>query len=83
MSKLVSFKSHLKPGKVYRREELAKWTNAVDRHVAELVNAGTLQKVSAGVYYYPKKTVFGQLPPEDTALVRAFLKDDKFLQSFA
>ena len=79
MSKLAAFKLHLKPGKIYRREELVQWTNAVDRHVAELVNDGTLQKVSSGVYYYPKKSVFGQLPPEDTALVRAFLKDDKFL----
>ena len=79
MLKLVAFKHHLKPGQVYRREELAQWTNAVDRHVAELVNDGTLQKVAAGVYYYPKKSVFGQLPPEDNALVRAFLKDDRFL----
>ena len=79
MSKLAAFKLHLKQGKVYRREELVHWTNAVDRHIAELVSDGTLQKVSAGVYYYPKKSVFGQLPPDETVLVRAFLKDDKFL----
>ena len=51
----------------------------MDRHVAELVNDGTLQKVSPGVYYYPQKSIFEQQPPEDTALVHAFLKDDKFL----
>lgn len=79
MSQLTEFKQHLKQGKIYRREELGQWSNAVDRHAAELVNDGTLQKVSPGVYYYPKKSVFGNVPPEEKALVRAFLKDGQFL----
>lgn len=79
MSQLTEFKQHLKQGKIYRREELGQWSNAVDRHAAELVNDGTLQKVSPGIYYYPKKSVFGNVPPEEKALVRAFLKDGQFL----
>ena len=79
MSQLLELKQHLKPGKVYRREELGQWSNAVDRHVAELVNDGTLQKVSPGVYYYPKKSVFGNVPPDEKTLVRSFLKDGQFL----
>lgn len=78
MSALKALKSHLKPGRVYRRSELAKWSNAVDRHLQVLVRNGEVQKLSGGVYYCPKQTMFGSSPPQDEDLVRAFLKDDRF-----
>ena len=81
MAQLREFKKHLKRGNIYRRHELAQWSNAVDRHLAALVDDGTLQKVSPGVYYYPKESVFGKLPPGETALVRTFLKDSRFLMT--
>lgn len=79
MKKLQTFKQHLKPGKVYRRADLAKWSNAVDRHLAELMQEGVLQKLSPGLYYVPRKSVFGTVPPDERELVRSFLKDDEFL----
>lgn len=79
MSALNELKRHLKPGQVYRRADLAQWSNAVDRHLKQLVKEGTLQKVSQGVYTYPKKTSFGKAAPEDHKLVEAFLKTDDFL----
>jgi hypothetical protein len=79
MSKLENLKANLKRGHVYRRAHLAKWTKAVDRHLQKLVQDGTLTKVSPGVYYYPKQTVFGSAPADDNTLVRTFLKDDSFL----
>lgn len=79
MSALNELKRHLKPGQVYRRADLAQWSNAVDRHLRLLVKDGTLQKVSQGVYAYPKKTSFGKAAPEDYKLVEAFLKTDHFL----
>lgn len=79
MNKLHTFKHHLKPGRVYRRADLAKWSTAVDRHVAELVKEGVLEKLSPGLYHVPRKTVFGSAPPDDKELVRSFLKDDEFL----
>ena len=79
MSKVADFKKHLKRGEVYRRSDLAQWSNAVDRHVSALVKEGTLQKLSAGLYYYPNESVFGSLPPEEATLVSSFLKDDFFL----
>lgn len=79
MSALNELKRHLKPGQVYRRADLAQWSNAVDRHLRVLVKDGTLQKVSQGVYAYPKKTSFGKAAPEDYKLVEAFLKTDDFL----
>jgi hypothetical protein len=44
-----------------------------------LLEDGTLQKLSQGLYYSPKETAFGKTPPEEEALVRSFLKDDRFL----
>ena len=79
MSTLEKFKKHLKQGQVYRRGDLEKWSNAVDRHLKQLVEEETLQKLSQGLYYYPVKASFGNVPPEDEKLVRAFLKSDDFL----
>lgn len=79
MKKLEELKKHLKRGGVYRRADLAQWSNAVDRHLAMLVDEGVLEKISGGVYYVPKETVFGVVPPEEKAVVRSFLKDDNFL----
>ena len=79
MTKLQELKRHLRPGHVYRREELAQWSNAVDRHLKQLVSDGTLTKLAPGVYSYPKETAFGKAPPEDGKLVETFLKDRRFL----
>jgi hypothetical protein len=79
MTKLEQLKRHLRPGRVYRREDLAQWSNAVDRHLKQLMSEGTLAKLAGGLYLYPRATVFGQAPPEDDKLVETFLKDDRFL----
>jgi hypothetical protein len=79
MTKLDEFKKHLLPGQVYRRGDLAQWSNAVDRHLKQAVEDGTLTKVSPGLYLYPKETVFGKAPAEDKKLVETFLKDRQFL----
>lgn len=79
MDTLRKLKRHLRRGSVYRRSDLERWSSSVDRHLKQLLTEGTLQKMSQGVYYYPKETVFGVAPPEESALVRSFLKDDEFL----
>ncbi|MGY4539952.1 hypothetical protein ACVW0P_004393 [Mucilaginibacter sp. UYNi724] len=79
MAKLDELKKHLKRGKVYRRTDLAEWSKSVDRHLDILTKDGTLQKLSQGVYYFPKESVFGKTPPKEEDLVRTFLKDDRFL----
>jgi Family of unknown function (DUF6088) len=79
MTKADELKKHLRPGQVYRRQDLARWSNAVDRHLKQLVDDGTLTKLRGGLYLYPKDTVFGKAPPEDDKLVETFLKDDRFL----
>ena len=79
MAQLRKLKRQLKPGKVYRRDELTAWSNSVDRHLEELVEEKVLQKVSHGMYYVPRPTVFGAAPPDEKVLVKSFLKDDRFL----
>ena len=79
MSRLEELKSHLKQGQVYRREELSEWSNAIDRHLDKLVEEGVLEKLSQGLYYVPKTSAFGKVPPDENVLVRGFLKDDRFL----
>lgn len=79
MTRVKELKKHLKQGNVYRRTDLEKWSNAVDRHLHELLQDETLQKLAPGLYYYPKTSAFGPTPPKDEVLVRSFLKDKRFL----
>ena len=69
----------LRAGRVYRREELARLSNAVDRHLHELVASGHLKKLAQGLYYAPRQSSFGPLPPADAELVGSFLRDKAFL----
>lgn len=69
----------LRAGRVYRREDLARVSNAVDRHLRELVAGGQLKKLAQGLYYVPRQSTFGAVPPDDHELVAAFLRDKDFL----
>lgn len=79
MTKADELKRHLRPGQVYRRQDLARWSNAVDRHLKQLVGDGTLTKLRNGVYLFPKDTAFGKAPAKDEKLVETFLRDHRFL----
>lgn len=69
----------LRPGGVYRREDLAPLSTAVDRHLSELVAGGRLKKLAQGLYHAPKQSDFGPLPPADDQVVQSFLRDSDFL----
>lgn len=79
MRVVEKIKKQLEPGTVYRRAELEQWSNAVDRHLNQLMELNILTKLSGGLYYCPKTTTFGKAPPSEHALVKAFLKDSRFL----
>lgn len=71
---------HMKVGVVYRRSDLKKWSNAVDRHVKELIESKSVQKLGPGIYYCSGITIPGKkAPPDESELIAAFLKDDRFL----
>lgn len=72
-------RQHIKKGQVYRRSDLEYYSTAIDRHLAQLVSEGTLVKLNQGLYYSPRQSKFGMVPPDDHDLVKCFLKDDDFL----
>lgn len=59
--------------------DLSEWSNAIDRHLELLQKDRTLKKLSGGLYYCPKNTMYGEMPPSEEILVKAFLKDKRFL----
>jgi len=76
---LAEMKKQLRSGRVYRRSDLAHWSNAVDRHMRLLVDGGDLVKIAGGLYMKPKRTRYGQVSAKPEEVVRAFLGDDQFL----
>lgn len=72
-------KRHLRPGRVYRREDLLPWSRSVDRHLKELTADRTLRRLRNGLYYFPRKLDFGEAPADEYELVRAFLRSDNFV----
>jgi hypothetical protein len=72
-------KQHIKPGLVYSRSDFEFYSSAVDRDLGRLVKDGVLFKLRQGLYYAPKKSKFGMVPPDDSDMVAKFLKDDTFL----
>lgn len=69
----------LTKGKVYRRDELAVYSGSIDRVLKRLENNKALSKVGPGLYYYPKQSRFGTLPPDEQNLFGAFLHSKYFL----
>lgn len=79
MSALAQLSKRLRPGRVYRRKDLAQWSTSVDRHLQQLLAEGRLEKVSGGLYMVPRETRFGKAPASDGELIAGFLGDDRFL----
>jgi hypothetical protein len=74
-----SLRQHIQQGEVYRRSNLEYYSTAIDRHLAQLTKDGTLIKLNHGLYYAPKQSKFGIVPPDDRQVVECFLKDQHFL----
>ncbi|MFN5889098.1 MAG: hypothetical protein ACK448_01765 [Bacteroidota bacterium] len=72
-------RQHIKQGEVYRRSDLEYYSTAIDRHLSQLTKDGTLIKLNQGLYYAPKQSKFGAVPPDDRQVVERFLKDEDFL----
>jgi len=70
--------SHMRAGTVLRRSSLLPYSKNLDRDLGILVVQKKLRKVHQGLYYKPKSSRFGELPPSDESLVTAFLRK-KFL----
>jgi len=53
MSTLGELKNRLRPGRLYRRRDLARWSNGADRHLEQLVKKERLSNASGGLYMAP------------------------------
>lgn len=79
MKNSEKLKNAMRPGRVYRRQDLEGLTTAVDRDLKILIESGEVRKLAYGLYCRSRKNALGAAPPDDRELVRAFLKTDDFL----
>jgi hypothetical protein len=69
----------LAPGHVYRTKDLAQWSANPPRLAKRLVKEGQLVQFARGLFASPKRSRFGDAPPADEELLRAFLDDSPFV----
>ncbi len=81
MAKFVTqkLKEAMRPGRVYRAQELRTLSNNLARDLKKLVECKELVRAAPGLYYRPVMTKVGPLPASAEELVRAFLSDEDFL----
>lgn len=66
-------------GKVYRTEDLARWTQNPARLVKRLVQEGEFVRVAKGMYLKPEQNRFGVMPPTAEELVGALVKHTPYV----
>jgi hypothetical protein len=79
MKNAEKLKNFMRFGRIYRRQDLAGVSTAVDRDLRTLVDNGEVRKLACGLYCRPKRGAAGAGLPDDRELVRVFLKTDDFL----
>ncbi len=79
MKNAEKIKNFMEIGRVYRRQDLAGVSTAVDRDLKTLVDSGEVRKLGCGLYGRSKKNTLGAESSDHQQLVRAFLKTDDFL----
>lgn len=71
----------LKPGRVYRTADLARWDRNGTRLARRLETEGKLRRLAQGLYVCEGRSSFGPVPPTDEAVLRAFLKRSPYVIS--
>jgi hypothetical protein len=69
----------LKPGRVYRTQDLLRWGRNATRLARRLERLKILVSLGHGLYFRPEPSRFGPVPPEAAEVVRGFLKGAPFL----
>ena len=81
MNAMNRIRNRMMPGEVYRRAELAQYSDSLDRDLRQLVDADEVRKLWRGVYYRPEVCFFGKAYPEFKKILAAFLGDDDFFMT--
>jgi hypothetical protein len=76
---MKALRPRLKPGRVYRTRDLARWTANAPRLAGRLVREGALVPLAHGLFAHPRRGRFGPVPPSDEELMRAFLGGAPFV----
>ena len=77
MKNAEKLKKSMQIGRVFRRQDLKGVSTAFDRDLKTLVVKGEVQKLAGGLYYRPRKSSFGVMPPDERELVE-FSQDRRF-----
>lgn len=72
-------KPELTPGQVYRTRELGQWGANPTRLAKRLVREGQLRQLAPGLFFAPKPSRFGPVPPSEKEVLRGFLGTDEFV----
>ena len=75
----LAAKPNLKPGRVYRTQDLRRWGANPTRLAKRLVREGRLHQAAHGLFYVPASSRFGDAPPGEAVLLRAFLGGTAFV----
>lgn len=65
------------PGTVYRTRDL----QACGQNPTRLVHEGRLRRLQTGLYYAPRRSSFGPVPPSEEELLRAWFGDRPYLRT--
>ncbi|MBI3923943.1 MAG: type IV toxin-antitoxin system AbiEi family antitoxin domain-containing protein [Armatimonadetes bacterium] len=71
----------LKSGRVYRTRELKRYGQNPTRLAARLVETGELRRLQKGLYYKPRRSIFGEVPPSEDELLRAYFGRQPYLRT--
>ena len=66
-------------GRVFRRKDISSQSPSVDCELSRRLQSGQVCKAARGLYYVPKQTPFGPVPPEPNRLLAKFLDAKQFL----
>lgn len=69
----------LRPGRAYRTKDLAAWSANAPRLAKRLVREGQLVPLAHGLFVHPRRGRFGDVPPTDEEVMRAFLDGGRFV----
>jgi hypothetical protein len=69
----------LRPGRAYRTKDLAAWSANAPRLAKRLVREGQLVPLAQGLFVHPRRGRFGDVPPTDAEVMRAFLDGGPFV----
>lgn len=71
----------LQEGRVYRTEEFRQVDSNPTRLVKRMVAQGRLMPLRHGLYYAPRQSSFGPVPPREGELLRAFFRGKPYLRT--